>query len=143
MPDQDPPAGEATAVMGNRHGGIPRDAATTPTPTACTGESLAVVHMRGVAELQRHGDIRPAGLAPVHTIRAGGQHHGVVVAHFDPGWARQADLEPIGSVTTRDHHSLVVPYHRTAHATSGHAPTPTLTTHDRLALVVPYARSCG
>lgn len=125
-------------VMANRANNVPRLAHQEPTAPVLTGEHLAVVHARGGAEVPRRGDVRRA-LDPVHTVRAGGQHHGVVVAHFDPGWARPAQLEPIGSVTTKDHHSLVVPYHRTAEAQTTGEPVGTITTRDRLALVVPYA----
>jgi DNA (cytosine-5)-methyltransferase 1 len=74
---------------------------------------------------------------PVGTMRAGGFHHGVITANFDPGWSRRAGDEPFGSVTCIDHHSLVVPYNRTGHPTPTHEPTPTATTHDRMALLVP------
>jgi DNA (cytosine-5)-methyltransferase 1 len=58
----------------------------------------------------------------------------------DPGWARRAEDEPFGSVTTRDHHTLVVPYDRTGVARfTEEEPTHTLTQRDRLALIVPRA----
>jgi DNA (cytosine-5)-methyltransferase 1 len=150
-----------------------RPAGELPAPTQTTTTRAAVVHPRGVAELQRHGDVRPIH-EPVHTVRAGGQHHGLVMAnrehgvprpaalepaqtactghgcglavvsHYDPGWTRRAGDEPTGSVTTRDGHSIVVPYNRTGQAVDAHAsPARTLTARDRLALVVPYATGNG
>ena len=46
-------------VMANRAANnVPHVAAREPVPAMLTGETLAVVHMRGVIELQRHGDVR-------------------------------------------------------------------------------------
>jgi DNA (cytosine-5)-methyltransferase 1 len=136
--------GGLAMVIGNRAGGehAARDAEAGPAQTVCTGESLAVVHMRGVAELQRNGDVRPADLDPVHTVRAGGQHHGLLVlrnnnSRGDSGAMLTPGHEPIRALTTSGHQSLVVPYHRTAEAIPASEPTSTLTTRDRLALIVP------
>lgn len=148
-----------------------RDATTLPSPTQTTTTRAAVVHLRGVAELQRHGDVRRLD-EPVHTVRAGGQHHGLVmanrmnneprdpttspthavltgetlavVAHYDPGWTRRAAAEPTGSVTTRDGHSVVVPYNRgNLPARAAESPAATLTTRDRCALLVPAGGGWG
>lgn len=140
-------------------GGVePRDAATAPAPTQTTTTRAAVV------EVQQHGGARRPD-APVHTVRAAGRHHGLVtmanrmhnqprraddspthpvltggtlcvVAHYDPGWTRRADDEPSGTITTRDGHSVVVPY-GSAPARADDAPAATVTSHDRHALLVP------
>ena len=47
-------------VMANRANNVPRVAADEPVPPVLTGETLALVHMRGVVELQRHGDVADA-----------------------------------------------------------------------------------
>ena len=60
-------------VMGNRANNVPKDAAVEPSPPILTGETVAVVHMRGVVEMQRHGDARDAAFEPVRTVRAGGK----------------------------------------------------------------------
>jgi DNA (cytosine-5)-methyltransferase 1 len=122
------------------HGGAngqPRNDAGRPTSNLTTAGDRALV-----VEVQRHGTVRPAE-GPVHTVRAGGQHHGVVVAHYDPGWARDAGQQPIGSITTRDGHSLIVPYGRACDtAPAAEQPTGRLTSSDRIALLVPgIARS--
>jgi DNA (cytosine-5)-methyltransferase 1 len=110
--------------------------ATAAAPPA--EEAVSVVHLRGVVEVQRNGDVRAAALTPVHTVRAGGNHHGVVTAHFDPGWSRRASDLPMGSVTTRDHHSIVVPYYGTGEAQAAATrPVGAISTRDRFALVVP------
>jgi hypothetical protein len=101
-------------TMGNRANGVPRPAATAPAQTACTGETLAVV------EVQRHGSARAADELPVHTVRAGGQHHAVVMrnnnSRGNSGAMLTPDHEPIRALTTAGHQSLVLPYHRTAEA---------------------------
>jgi DNA (cytosine-5)-methyltransferase 1 len=120
-------------VYANRAHGVPKAADEHPSQTACTGETL------GVVEVQRNGGVRSAG-SPAHTIRAGGHHHGIIVANYSPGWSRRAGEQPIGSVTTQDGHSLVVPYMRTARAlVADREPGVTLTARDRLALLVPAA----
>jgi site-specific DNA-cytosine methylase len=129
-------------VMANREHGVPKAADETPTQTACTGHGcgLAVVHPRGTVEVQRNGDVRWADETPVHTVRAGGQHHAVVVAHYTPGVTKRAGEAPLGPVTTRDHHSLVVPYYGTGVARDGdRQPVGAVTGKDRVALVVPAA----
>jgi DNA (cytosine-5)-methyltransferase 1 len=114
-------------VMANTENNVPRPADRAPTQTLRTEGGL------GVVQVQRNGGVKPPH-EPVHTVRAGGFHHGVLVAHYDPGWARRSELEPFGSLTTRDSHTLVVPYQSEPHAVD---PTKTVTTHDRLALAVP------
>jgi site-specific DNA-cytosine methylase len=101
------------------------------------------VHMRGVAELQRNGDVRPADHEPVHTVRAGGQHHGLLVlrnnnSRGESGAMLTPDHEPIRALTTAGHQSIVVPYQRRSEpGIADEQPAPTLTTRDRLAMVVP------
>lgn len=128
-------------VMGNRANNVPRKAASEPAPPVLTGETIAVVHLRGVVEMQRHGDVTVAAESPVHTVRAGGQHHGVIMrnnnSRGDQGQMCTPDHEPIRALTTAGHQSLVLPYSRTGKADTGLEPVSTLTTRDRLALVVP------
>jgi DNA (cytosine-5)-methyltransferase 1 len=52
---------------------------------------------------------------PLTSVSAEGNHHflvfperGYVVANFNPGWVRDADRLPLGAVTARDHHGLLV-----------------------------------
>lgn len=136
--------GGLAMVTANRTHSTLRPAREAPVQTVTTGEggALAVVHPRGVVEMQRHGDVRLAEIDPVHTVRAGGQHHGLLVmrnnnSRGDSGAMLTPGHEPLRALTTAGHQSLVVPYHRTSAAQPAGEPAPTLTTRDRLALVVP------
>ncbi len=134
-------------VMANRANNVPRIAGAEPTPPVLTGETIGVVHARGVVEVQRHGDVRLAHESPVHTIRAGGQHHGVLVmrnneSRGDSGHMLTPGHEPVRTLTTSGHQSVVIPYQSEA-TIAGERPAATLTTRDRLALVVPYATGNG
>jgi hypothetical protein len=91
----------------------PRDdhaplAADATAGTKAGSETVGVVHLRGVVEVQRNGDVRAAALTPVHTVRAGGNHHGVVT-YYGTGEAQSAGVRPVGAVSTRDRFALVVP----------------------------------
>jgi DNA (cytosine-5)-methyltransferase 1 len=131
-------------VMANRANNVPRVASEEATPPVLTGETIGVVHARGVVEVQRHGDVRLAEESPVHTVRAGGQHHGVIVirqntARGDAGqMATPGDTQPIRALTTAGHQSILLPYYRTGRAApTAEQPAGTVSTRDRLALVVP------
>jgi DNA (cytosine-5)-methyltransferase 1 len=113
-------------VIANRANNVPHIADQEPAPPILTGGTV------GVVQLRRNGTVTPIR-EPIGTLSAGGFHHGVVVAHFDPGWARRASEEPFGSVTTRDHHSLVIPYQSEPHSVD--EPLRTVTTRDRMALL--------
>jgi DNA (cytosine-5)-methyltransferase 1 len=126
-------------VIGNRHGGehAARDAAAGPAQTVCTGETLAIVRV------QRNGDVQPADQVPVHTVRAGGQHHALVMrnnnSRGNSGAMLTPDHEPVRAVTTAGHQSVVMPYYgKSAGGAQGSTdPVPTVPANDRFALVVP------
>lgn len=125
----------AALVMSNLANNVPRKADKEPCGPILTGPH------HGVVEMQNHGEVRSAD-EPVHTVRAGGHHHGVVIANYGSadadyiGWARRAEDEPLGSVTTQDHHALVVPFDRTGvPRPPEREPMPTLTQKDRAGLV--------
>ncbi len=130
-------------VMANRATNVPRVASEQPLPPVLTGETLAVVHMRGVVEVQRHGDVRDPQVSPVHTIRAGGQHHALIMrnntARGDQGQMVTPEHEPMRTLTTSGTQSVIfMPYSRAGLAgDAARDPVGTLTTRDRLALVVP------
>jgi DNA (cytosine-5)-methyltransferase 1 len=155
----------AALVMANTENGVPGPTGEQPAQTLRTEGALAMITPTGHegANGQRTNDAgRPTsnlttagdralgggGAAPRHASpgrRAGahrprrrGQHHGVVVAHYDPGWARDAGQQPIGSITTRDGHSLIVPCQSACGAApAAERPTGSLTSSDRVALLVP------
>lgn len=130
-------AGDLALILANRIHGVPKDARTHPAQTVCTGETL------GVVELQQNGGVRRSS-APAHTIRGGGNHHGLLVSNYTPGWARDPGELPFGSVTTTDGHALVVPYSTKGKSSiASREATPTVTTVQRLALVVPQQLPYG
>lgn len=117
---------------------VPYSENTTPTPVCDPTQTQRTNPTLGLVQLQNHGDVLDPQTEAAHSMRAGGFHHGVVVANYDPGWVRDADEEPIGSITTVDGHSLVLPYNRTGRAErADSAAAPTLSTRDRVALLVP------
>jgi site-specific DNA-cytosine methylase len=77
---------------------------------------------------------------PVPTVAAGGNHHALIVRNNDDGrgrvgWATTSATEPLRTLTTSGHQSLLMPYYATGVARSTARPAPTVTTHDRCALI--------
>lgn len=72
----------------------------------------------------------------------------MLVGNYSPGWVRPV-TEPTGTVTTQDHHALLIPYYSTGAASGTDDPLPTVTTRDRFALAIPpfilgyYTRPSG
>jgi DNA (cytosine-5)-methyltransferase 1 len=99
----------------------------------------AIAHPRGVAEIQRHGDVRPVH-EPVHTVRAGGQHHAIVMRNNNGGAEMSTPPhEPIRTLTSRGHQALVMAnIENGVPRSAGRSPTQTVRTAGSLALVVPY-----
>ena len=60
----------------------------------------------------------------------------LLVGNYSPGWVRPV-TGPAGTVTTQDHHALIIPYYSTGAAVRADDPLPTVTTVDRHALAVP------
>lgn len=94
-----------------------------------------------VVPLRTHGTAEPAYVSPVPTIVAGNAGHALLVRHYTPrGDAAQMTrpiMEPAGTVTASDHHSLLIPYHGTGPAQSVNDPHRTMDTRDRYGLVEP------
>ncbi len=101
-----------------------------------------------VVPLRRNGHAQPSG-APLATVTAGGLHHGLVMrnntARGDAGQMLTPATEPIRTITTTGHQSLVLPYHHTAAAQPAVRPLPTVTTRDRCGVLDPDAAvdDCG
>ncbi len=102
-----------------------------PTPTIAGHGEL------GLVEFHQNGTVR-SGEIPAHTLRAKGQHHGLLVYNGNPGHVREL-AEPAGTVTGRDKQSLLMPYNRTGVARTTEEPGHTVDTRDREALVVSEA----
>lgn len=148
-----------------------RDAGREPFPTQTGRAELGIATvpthvLYGDAitiDLRGHNRPRHPDVDPLSTVCASGNHHGLIVANYGlpahrrrnghpGGWARRADLEPIGTITTTDGHSLVqlpdgmiVPYNRTGVPRDVAEPMPTITTVAPHALVRPDVdvEECG
>ncbi|GAA4978111.1 DNA cytosine methyltransferase [Yinghuangia aomiensis] len=102
----------------------------------------ALVALPFVVEFRRNATAEPVH-APLATVTAGGNHHGLVMpdsAHgaFYVNNARPQDMarpvaDPFGTATATDHHALVVPYRR-GHAKPAAEPMLTLATVDSAGL---------
>lgn len=92
-----------------------------------------------VIPLEKHTTPRRPELDQVHTVKAEGNHHGLVMRHNasknDSGWESTQTQEPFRTLTARCHQSLIVPYQNEAHKATD--PHKTVMTRDRLALLIP------
>jgi DNA (cytosine-5)-methyltransferase 1 len=119
-----------------------------PFPTQTTQLELAIA-TAFIAELRGgHSDARAVG-DPLATVCASGQHHALVTPAFyvknygkseGAGAMAHSVQEPLGTVTSVDHHSVVTmpfltSYYGTGGSSSVAEPVPTVTTRDRHALV--------
>jgi DNA (cytosine-5)-methyltransferase 1 len=122
------------------------DAGQPPGTLACSdpkAPTAAAVHMRGSAEGDRAGDVRDLAESPLHTVRAGGRHHALVMRNNrdQSGEQTTPTAEPIRTLTAGCHQSILVPYYRNGTGSDpASAAAPTISTKDRLALVVPFTR---
>lgn len=113
-----------------------------PLPTIAAGGTH-----HGFLVPMRSGRNRSHGIdEPMATVVAGGNYGGLVMRN-NGGSAEMvtpAD-EPVRTVTTKGHQSLLVPYYGTGRARSSDEPAPTVTTRDRCAVVDPEAivDDCG
>jgi len=68
--------------------------------------------------MRRNGRATPAA-APVPTVTAGGTHHGLLMRNNssggDPGYLVTPVTEPVRTVTTKGHQSLLMPELDAAH----------------------------
>jgi DNA (cytosine-5)-methyltransferase 1 len=86
-----------------------------------------------------HGVPGAAQLEPSKTVMTGETLAVVMRNNGDEAGMSTPIHEPLRTMTTKGHQSLVIPYHRSAEASDAdREPTPTLTTRDRCALLVPY-----
>lgn len=121
-------------VMANTENNVPRSADHEPAQTLRTEGGLAMV-MANRANNVGDGADRAAS-PPVLT----GEHLAVVMRNNGGGAEMSTPAhEPIRTLTSACHQSLVVPYDSTGAARSaGREPAQTLTTRDRLAMVLPF-----
>lgn len=94
-------------LLQTAHGGrvVELDA---PHPTVCASDDRHAL----VVPMRRNGRATPTA-GPVPTVTAGGQHHGLLMrnntATGDPGVMVTPVDEPVRTVTTKGHQSLLVP----------------------------------
>jgi DNA (cytosine-5)-methyltransferase 1 len=104
----------------------------------------ALVTSPFVIEFRNHATASPIG-DPLATVTGQGNHHGFVVpggafyiknfgGFADPRNMAKPVSEPFGTITTSDHHSLVIPYRNASPKTTAE-PLHTLGTVDSAALV--------
>ncbi len=105
--------------------------AEEPMGAVTTGEGQKML-----VEFHQHGTGRSTEV-PAHTLRAEGHHHGVLVYNGNPGHVRDL-AEPAGTVTSRDHHALLVPFKKDCPARPTDVPTAPITTRDYESLLMPY-----
>jgi DNA (cytosine-5)-methyltransferase 1 len=123
------------------HGGRIHDLGD-PYPTVCASDDRLSL----VVPLRRNGHALPAG-APLPTVTAGGNHHGLVMRNNGGGAEMVTPVdEPVRTVTTKGHQSLLMPYYSNGQARlTGEGPAPTVSTKDRCALIDPerVVDDCG
>lgn len=82
-----------------------------------------------------HGRARPVG-DPIGTVSAQGNHHALVMRNNSGGAEMITPVtEPIRTITTSGHQSLLMPYYGRGTCRPDVEPMPTVTTRDRLALI--------
>lgn len=87
-----------------------------------------------VVPLRNHGVAKPAS-TPMDTVAANGNHHALVMRNNEGGAEMTTPVgEPLRTLTTGGHQSLLVPYYGTGTASTAAEPVGTLTTTDRYGL---------
>jgi DNA (cytosine-5)-methyltransferase 1 len=104
-----------------------------PMPTCVTTQRPALV-----VPLRTNGQAIAADEAPAPTVTAGGNHHGLLMRNNSGGAEMVTPTEePVRTVTTKGHQSLLVPYNGTGQARPVTEPLGTQPTKDRWALLDP------
>ncbi|MEN0084026.1 MAG: DNA cytosine methyltransferase [Leifsonia sp.] len=87
-----------------------------------------------VVPLRNHGVAKPAS-TPMDTVAANGNHHALVTRNNEGGAEMSTPVaEPLRTLTTGGHQSLLVPYYGTGRASTTDEPVGTLTATDRYGL---------
>ena len=99
-----------------------------------------------VVPLRTHGQAMPADMAPVPTVVAGNAGHALLIRQYSGGAEMSRPVsEPTGTVTSVDHHALLVDYHGEGQPLPVTSPHRTMDTRDRYGLVSPAieVEDCG
>jgi len=114
-----------------------------PHPVCASDDRLSLV-----VPLRNNGHARPQA-APTPTVAAAGTHLALVMrnntARGNPAQMVTPTSEPVRTITTTGHQSLLVPYYGHGHAAPDDQPLATVPTRDRFALVDPdtVVDDCG
>jgi len=105
-----------------------------------------------VAMARRNGTATAVGHEPLATVTTSGRHHGLVTppgafivksygGNAKPQHLAKPLTDPLGTITTQDHHYLVVPYRKGARPRpAGAGPLPVVTTIENAALLTAAER---
>jgi DNA (cytosine-5)-methyltransferase 1 len=116
-------------VMTNQPHNVPR-AVEEPLATATTGNRHTLV-----VPMRANGRARPAS-EPAPTVAAGGNHHGLLMRNQTGGAEMVTPTdEPVRTLTTKGHQSLLMPYYGKGQTQPIDLPVPTVPTRDRFALI--------
>lgn len=112
---------------------------TSPLMTQTTRQTIALTIPPSMIIVLRNRSTASFPTEPLSTITAGGINHGLLVLNYSPGYSVTTE-EPMGTITTSDHHALVtMPWLLSYYGTGGECsvsdPMNTITTLDRHALV--------
>lgn len=117
-------------LFNTAHGGRTRDL-KRPHPTVCASDDRLSL----IVPLRSHTHAQDIS-APVPTVTAGGNHHGLLMRNNTGGEEMVTPLtEPARTMTTKGHQSLLVPYNGKGQASPVDRPIGTVTASDRWSLV--------
>ncbi|MDE2100834.1 MAG: DNA cytosine methyltransferase [Patescibacteria group bacterium] len=106
--------------------------ASEPMRTQSTRNETAIV-----VPLRNHGVAKSVS-APIDTVAAEGNHHALLMRNNDGGAEMTTPaVEPMRTLTTAGHQSLLVPYYGHGDASPASEPVGTLTTVDRYGIASP------
>jgi DNA (cytosine-5)-methyltransferase 1 len=127
-------------AINTAHGGRLHDL-TDPHPTVCASDDRLSL----VMPMRRNGRPWPTD-GPVPTVAANGNHHALIMRNNGGAGEMTTPIdEPVRTVTSKGHQSLLMPYYGNGQAHPADRPVPTVTTRDRCALIDPDAvvDDCG
>lgn len=112
-----------------------------PMPTATTGNRHGLV-----VPLRNNGNAYDPDGQPLGTVTAGGFHHGLLMRNNSGGAEMITPTDqPMRTVTTKGHQSLLMPYYGQSTPRPVDRPMPTVTTKDRCPVIDPdqVVDDCG
>lgn len=112
-------------------------------PITASGGNHSLIAPPFIAELRGTSTARTVIDDSLSAVTAGGNHHGLTIPdgaflaeYYGNGGAKTIN-EPMGTVSTREHHALVIPYRRGKASRAAKSPLPVVTTSRITALLEP------